>query len=334
MDWASEWVLILFFPFFLLWVSLWMHRKKYPVSLQFSSIEGFKIAGVTLIARLAKLPTVFKFLSLCIVIVALARPQKPDTQVSRSSEGIDIILALDVSASMLIEDMVPKNRLEASKKTIKEFILKRPSDRIGLVVFSGESYTRVPMTLDHPVLLDSLRQVETTKNIKMGTAIGVALANAVGRLRDSEAKSRVVIFLTDGENNSGTIDPETALDIAKRYEVKIYSIGMGVDGQTKLPDHIDLGGQKIKRYRPIFSQVNEKLLGHMATQTGGKYFRANTSEALQGVFSEIDKLEKTKMEVNVYTRYEELFPKYLYWALNFYLLYVLLEQIVWRRGPL
>ena len=204
---------------------------------------------------------------------------------------------------------------------------------MGLIVFSGESYTRIPMTLDHPVLLESLRQVETTKNIKMGTAIGVALANAVARLRDSKAESRVIIFLTDGENNSGTIDPETALDIAKGYGVKIYSIGMGVDGQTQLPDFIDMGGRKVKRYRPIFSQVNEKLLSRMAKETGGKYFRANTSRALEGVFSEIDKLETTKIEVNIYTKYKELFPQFLYLALGLYFLSVLLEQVLLRRGP-
>ena len=182
--------------------------------------------------------------------------------------------------------------------------------------------------------LQSLKEVETTRNIKMGTAIGVALANAVGRLKNSTAKSRIVIFLTDGENNSGTIDPATALDIAKGYGVTIYSIGMGKDGQAQLPIFIQNSrGQKIKRYRPIHSKVNEQLLEKMASETGGKFWRATTSKALQGVFDEINNLEKTKIEVNSYTKYAELFPRWLEWALIFYLLALFLGRTFLRRGP-
>ena len=209
--WATQWAFALLLPLFALFVWLWFQRKKIRASIQFSHIQIFKEVGIALRARLAGLPMVLKGLALIVAIIALARPQRADTKVSRNVEGIDIIVALDVSDSMLIEDMKPKNRLETSKKTIKEFVKNRVSDRIGLVVFSGESYTRVPLTLDYPILLDSLEKVETTRNIKMGTAIGVALANAVGRLRDSTAESRIIIFLTDGENNSGTIAPETAL---------------------------------------------------------------------------------------------------------------------------
>ena len=235
---------------------------------------------------------------------------------------------------MLIEDMRPENRLEASKKTIRDFIEGRNSDRIGLLVFSGESYTRVPLTLDYPLLKESLAAVETSRNIKMGTAIGVALANAVGRLKDSTAKSRVVIFLTDGENNSGTIDPETALDIAKGYNVRIYTIGMGKDGQAQLPVFIeDARGRKIKRYRPIHSKVNEELLSRLAQETGGQYFRATTTRGLESVFSEIDRMEKTKIEVNEYTKYAELFPPYLKWSMFLFFLSVLLGRTYLRRGP-
>ena len=331
--WAAQWAFILLalFPLVLIW--LWVQRGKLRASIQFSRTKMFREAGLTIRARLAKLPLILKWLALVLMVIALARPQKADTKVSRDVEGIDIIVALDVSDSMLIEDMEPENRLEASKKTIKEFVMNRISDRIGLVVFSGESYTRVPLTLDYPVLLDSLKKVETTRNIKMGTAIGVALANSVARLRDSQAESRVIIFLTDGENNSGTIAPETALDIAKGYGIKIYSIGMGLDGQTRLPIYIDIGGKRVKRYRPIHSKVNEKLLRQMANETGGKYFRANTSRALDGVFSEINRLETTKIEFHTYVKYAELFPPYVQWALGLYLLSFLLGQTIFRRGP-
>ena len=331
--WESEWWFLFLIPFVAFLVWLWFWRRERRASIQFSTVQTFKLVRGTLRSHFAKWPIFFKMASLVLVILALARPQKMDIKVNRYSEGIDIILALDISDSMLIEDMKPENRLEASKETIRNFIMKRSSDRIGLVVFSGESYTRVPMTLDHPVLLESLKKVQTSRNIKMGTAIGVALANAVGRLRDSEAKSRVIIFLTDGENNGGTIDPETALDIAKGYGVKIYSIGMGEDGQTRLPVYLNIKGKKVKRYRPIYSKVNEKLLRKMAQSTGGKYYRANTFGALEGVFSEIDKLEKTKIETNSYTRYAELFHSYLRWALALYLFSFFLEQVVLRRGP-
>ena len=307
--------------------------KKTP-SIQYSTLKMFKQGTRGLRARLAFLPMLLKIMALALAIVALARPQTADTQIKRNVEGIDIVIALDISDSMLIEDMRPENRLEASKLVIKNFIEKRISDRIGLVVFSGESFTRVPLTLDYPLLLDSLSKVTTTRNIKMGTAIGVALANAVGRLKDSTAKSRVVIFLTDGENNSGTIDPATAVDIAKGYGVKIYSIGMGRDGQAQLPVFMPgPGGKQIKRYRPMHSKVNAELLGRMAKETGGQYYRATTSDALGNVFNEIDRLEKTKIEVNEFTKYDENFPGILQLAFLAYLLSFVLGQTVLRRVP-
>lgn len=332
--WSFKWAFLLFIPFVLVLVyKIWKGSQSQPY-VQFSGVEVFKKIPRSLRSRLAGLPTGLKWLALLLVVVALARPQRADVKVKRNVEGIDIVIALDVSDSMLIEDMTPKNRLEASKKTISEFVQKRISDRIGLVVFSGESYTRVPLTLDYPLLLKSLSEVQTTRNIKMGTAIGVALANAVSRLKDSTAKSRVVVFLTDGENNSGTIDPQTAIEIAKGYGVKIYSIGMGQDGQAQLPVIVNgPGGRKLKRYRPIHSKINEELLNQMARETGGKSFRASTSQALDGVFKEINQLEKTKIEVNQYTKYAELFPSFVQWALVSYLLSLLLGQTVLRRRP-
>jgi Ca-activated chloride channel family protein len=283
-------------------------------------------------AKWAYLPEILKVLSFIFLIIALARPQEVETKEKRNVEGIDIMIALDVSDSMLIEDMKPENRLEASKLTIRKFIEKRVSDRIGLIVFSGESYTRVPLTLDYPLLLRNLSEVQTTRNIKMGTAIGVALANSAGRLKDSKAKSRIIIFLTDGENNSGTIDPITALSIAKDESIKIYSIGMGRDGQAQLPVYIEDGrGNKIKQYRPMHSQINETLLRRFADETGGRFWRATTGESLNQVFEEIDNLEKSKMEVSSFTRYNELFWNYLRWAFVFYLASFVARHSVLRR---
>jgi len=334
MIWQDTIAFLLIVPLLLILGWRWLNKKKLIPSLQFSHLNIIKSVPKTWRTRLSFLPLLLKSVAIILAIIALARPQLMSTKIKKNVEGIDIVIALDVSDSMLIEDMKPENRLEASKKTIKEFVESRISDRVGLVVFSGESYTRVPLTLDYPLFQKSLREVETTRNIKMGTAIGVALANAVGRLKDSTAKSRVVIFLTDGENNSGTIDPETAIDIAKGYGVKVYSIGMGKDGQAQLPIFVTgPGGKQIKRYRPMHSKVNEELLNKMASETGGKYYRATTSNALDAVFDDINELEKTKIEVNKFTRYDEKFVNFLRWALIIYILSSLLNASVLRRNP-
>ncbi|PIU01095.1 MAG: hypothetical protein COT74_00905 [Bdellovibrionales bacterium CG10_big_fil_rev_8_21_14_0_10_45_34] len=246
------------------------------------------------------------------LIVGLARPQVSSVTTKKNVEGIDIVFALDISDSMLIEDMNPyENRLEAAKSTIRDFIEKRFSDRMGLVVFSGEAYTRVPPTLDYKVLKQSVFEVQTQRALKLGTAIGVALANAVARLRDSEAKTRVIVLLTDGENNSGTISPETALEIAKGYSMRIYTIGVGRDGEARLPVYHERGGQRFKTYQPMHSKVNDDLLGRMAEETGGKYFRATTAGGLEEVFDSINSLEKTKIESNQFTQYEEKFAGWI-----------------------
>lgn len=334
MSFLYPWVFLLLFPL-LAWAFWQIKFKKSPnPAFQFSSANLLKLRQSSWRVRLAFLPKVLIFFSLGFLIVALARPQKAAQQVQKNVEGIDIVITLDISDSMLIEDMQPENRLEASKKTIKEFIQGRVSDRIGFVVFSGEAFTRVPLTLDYELLLRSVAEVETTRNIKMGTAIGVALANAVARIKESKAKSKVVIFLTDGENNSGTIDPQTALKIAEEHGVKIYSIGMGKDGQAQLPVYIEDGrGNKIKQYRPMHSKVNDELLGQFADRTGGRYWRATTGQGLDQVFSEINRLEKTKIDVNKFVRYEELFQKYLWYSLGVFLLAKLLEMTWLRRVP-
>lgn len=333
-EWASP-----FFFFFLLPVALlaywhYRHGKKRRPSIQFSGISRMKGLSPGLRVQLMPLPSFLKFVAAVLFVIALARPQESSTRIKRNVEGIDIMVALDISDSMLIEDMTPENRMEAAKQTIKEFIEGRISDRIGLVVFSGESYSRVPLTLDYQILLKSLKETEPSRTMKMGTAIGVALANAVGRLRESTAKSRVVILITDGENNSGTIDPETALKIAQGYNIRVYTIGMGVDGQAQLPIYTqDAFGRKVKRYQPIHSKVNDELLTKLAETTGGKYYRATTTDALKGVFSEINNLERTKIDISKFTRYTELFPKPLMAGVAFYLLSFLLGRTVLRRAP-
>lgn len=332
--WATPVAFFLLVPLVGLGVWIWVGRSRRTASLQFSNLSGFLKVHRGMRAQLSWIPLAVKCTAVVLAIVALARPQRADTKIKRNVEGIDIMIVFDISDSMLIEDMEPENRLESAKLVISNFVKGRVSDRIGLVVFAGESYTRVPMTLDYPLLLKSVAEIQPARNIKMGTAIGLALANGVSRIKDSTAKSRVIILMTDGENNSGTIDPETALEIAKGYGLKIYSIGMGRDGDAQLPVVVeDMFGRKIKSYRPIHSAVNEQLLSKMAAETGGKFWRATTGNALQGVFKEIDRLEKTNIETSQFTKYAELFPPYLRWAVISYIAAVFLGVTVFRRGP-
>ncbi len=317
-----------------IWV-LFRKKTKTP-TLQFGSVQVLKTVTPSLRTRLLNIPLILKALGVALAIFALARPQEMNTKIKKNVEGIDIVIALDISDSMLIEDMKPLNRLEAAKETIKQFISGRSSDRIGLVIFAGESFTLVPPTLDYQLILSRVDEITTAASarIKDGTALGVALANAAGRLKDSQAKSRVVIFMTDGENNSGTIDPETGLEIAKGYGIKIYSIGIGKDGPTRIPIYTrDIFGQKIKTYQPFDSTVNEDLLGRMASQTGGKYYRASKEDSLKGVFKDIDSLEKTKIDVNKFTNYTEKYPGYLVAGIILYLLGLLLGRTWLRRVP-
>lgn len=285
-------------------------------------------------ARAANLPHFLKILSLVFVVMALARPQESSTKVKKQVEGIDIVLTMDISDSMLIEDMEPVNRLESARKTMIDFVKRRASDRIGLVFFMGEAFTKVPLTLDHEVVIQALREVEPSRKMKMGTAIGVGLATGVSRIKDSTAKSRVVVLMTDGENNTGTIAPESALEIAKGFGVRVYTIGMGRDGEAQLPVYSkDIFGNSVKRYQPMHSKVNDELLDQIATETGGKYWRATSGKALEGVFSEIDRLEKSKVDINQYTRYTELFPSYLIWGIALFCLSLLLKSTVLLRLP-
>lgn len=334
MTWHSEWAFVLLLPWVGLAVYCLLFFKRRSGAFLFSDVKLLKKGATVLFPYLKYFPLLLKLSAVALMIIAMARPQLANSKEKKNAEGIDIMLVLDVSDSMLIEDMKPVNRLESAKKTIREFIAGRTSDRIGLVVFSGESYTRVPLTTDYPLLYNSINGIEISRNLKMGTAIGVALANGVARLKDSTAKSRVLILLTDGESNAGTIAPETALDIAKGYGIKIYTIGVGRDGLAQLPVvATDAFGRKIKTYQPMQSKVNDELLDQLARVTGGSYYKAVNTPSLKGVFTKIDSLEKTKVETFTFTRYEEHFEIWLLWAVGLYMASMLLGRTLLRRRP-
>lgn len=333
--WGQPLAFLLLVPWLVL--AYWLlFRNKSAASLKISSVVNFlkwKNRGRIIFLKLNQVLLLF---SLLLFITALARPQRADSQVKRTLEGLDIVIVLDISDSMLIEDMKPNNRLDSAKQTIANFVKQRMSDRIGIVIFAGEAFTLVPPTLDYQLILDRIEQITTAASarIKDGTAIGVGMASGAARLKDSQAKSRVMIFMTDGENNSGTIDPETGLEIAKGYGIKIYTIGIGRSGPTRIPLYSqDLFGNRVKRYQPFESTVNDELLGQMATVTGGKYFRASKEDSLTGVFNEINKLETTKIDDNKYVRYEEFFPDFLLAGLLLFLLSRILSLTVLRVGP-
>ena len=286
--------------------------------------------------RWASLPDFLYLLTALLTVVALARPQMANQQIKRNVQGVDIMIVLDISDSMLIEDMKPMNRLEAAKNTIAEFVKNRSTDRLGVLVFAGESFTLVPLTLDYELLLARVSEITTARQarIRDGTALGVALANGSARLKDSTAKSRIMIFLTDGENNTGTIDPETGLSVAKGYGIKIYSIGIGRDGPTRIPLYTkDVFGRDVKTYQPFESRVNDDLLSRMASETGGKYFRATQENSLGTVFSEIDRLEKTDIEINKYTKFDEKYEVWLFYAIVLAFLAFILQETLLRRLP-
>jgi Ca-activated chloride channel family protein len=251
--------------------------------------------------RLRPLLFVLRILALVALIVALARPQSSNVTESIDSEGIDIVLSIDVSGSMLAEDLRP-NRIESAKKVAIDFVDQRPTDRIGLVVFAGESFTQCPITIDHNVLKEQISNIKSGVLVD-GTAIGMGLATGVDRLRNATGKSRVLILLTDGVNNTGLIDPSTALEIAKAYKVRVYTIGVGTQGSAPYPVQTPMGMQK--QMMPV--QIDEPLMRKIATETGGKYFRATNNKSLAAIYTEINQLEKTRIDISTYKHYAELF---------------------------
>src|SRR5690606_32140551 len=270
---------------------------------------------------------VLRVLALVCLILALARPQRTDVSESIDSEGIDIVLSVDISGSMLAEDFKP-NRIEAAKATALQFIDGRPTDRIGLVIFSGESFTQCPITIDHQVLKAQLSQIKSGL-LEDGTAIGMGLSTAVDRLRHAPGESRVVILMTDGVNNTGLIDPQTALEIAKAYEVRVYTIGIGTQGEALYPVQTTFGTQK--QLQPV--QIDETLLKQIAGETGGKYYRATGNQQLEEIDKEIDRLENPQVEVSSYKRYAELFVPFAFMATAAILLKLALRYLVFKHIP-
>lgn len=334
--WGQPWAFLLLLPWCGLVYYVLIFRRQKKSALKVSHIQGFKKWQNKGNLIYQKINQILLLTSLLFFILALARPQRADSHVKRTLEGLDIVIVLDISDSMLIEDMKPLNRLESAKATISHFVKQRQSDRIGVVIFAGEAFTLVPPTLDYQLILDRVAQIKTAAeaHVKDGTAIGVGMATGAARLKDSQAKSRVMIFLTDGENNSGMIDPETGLEVAKGYGIKIYTIGIGKSGPTRIPVFgRDVFGNPVKQYQPFESTVNDELLTQMAQVTGGKYYRATAEDSLSGIFKEINSLETTKIEDNKYTSYEEFFPIFVVIGLSMFLLTRLLSLTWLKVGP-
>lgn len=284
---------------------VYRHNKSHA-SVKLSSASFFSGSGNTFRHWLRHILFAMRLAVIALVIIVISRPQDIDKWQSSTTEGIDIVLALDVSGSMLARDFSP-DRLEASKNVATEFISGRPYDRIGLTVFSGESFTQCPLTTDHAVLINLLREVKSGM-IEDGTAIGVGLATAINRIKDSDAISKVIILLTDGVNNMGSIDPMTAAGIAHTFGIRVYTIGVGSRGYADYPVQTPFG----MRYQKMQVEIDEELLKEIADLTGGRYFRAVDNTSLQQVYSEIDKLEKSKIETREHSRRDEVFMP---WAL-------------------
>ena len=320
----------LFLLLFLIPLIAWYIYKLRNVQATFkvSSTTAFngKMGGTKVHFR--HLPFLLRLVSLALIIIVIARPQSLNSSQKTKTEGIDIVMALDISGSMMAQDLKP-NRMEAAKKVASDFIADRENDRMGLVIFAGESFTQVPLTTDHGVLLNLLHEVEPGM-IEDGTAIGLGLANAVNRLKDSNSKSKVVILLTDGSNNRGQIAPLTAAELAKNYGIRVYTIGVGTRGKALFPVYNQFGQQSLQ-YMDV--DIDEKMLTEIADMTGAKYFRAVDNESLRDVYSEIDQLEKTKISVNNVTQRDELYLPYALLALGLILLELILRRTVFRSIP-
>ena len=299
-------------------------QKKQEASVRYSDMTGFEDLPRSWRVYARHLLFVLRLAAFALLIVAIARPQSSSKSEKSNVEGIDIILAQDISGSMLARDLKP-DRLEASKKVAAEFVEGRPTDRMGLVVFAGESFTQVPLTTDHGVMLNMLKELKSGM-IDDGTAIGDGLATAISRLKDSEAISKVIILLTDGMNNSGSVDPYTAAEMAKLFGIRVYTIGVGSYGTAPFPVQTVFGVQ----YQQMKVEIDEKLLVTIANSSGGKYFRANSNQKLSEIYDEIDKLERSKIEVTEFRHLHEEFYPLVALAIALLLLEFLLRKTVFR----
>jgi Ca-activated chloride channel family protein len=329
LDWrhltfAHPWffALLLLLPLMLWWEV--RNRRRANPALRLTTTSGLLHIRPSTRMQFRSILTVLRVLGFIALTTALARPQSSSVSENVDSEGIDIVMAIDVSGSMLAEDFRP-NRIEAAKKVATDFINGRPGDRIGLVIFSGESFTQCPVTIDHGVLLEQVAEIKSGVLVD-GTAIGDGLATAVDRIRNTNGKSRVVILLTDGVNNTGKVGPELALEIAKAYKVRVYTIGVGTQGNAPYPVQTPVGTQT--QMMPV--QIDEALLQKIAKETGGNYYRATGNSSLKAIYTQIDKLEKTKVEISSYKHYAELFFPFALLACACIFLEMLLRWTVFR----
>jgi Ca-activated chloride channel family protein len=314
------WLALLLIPLLVWWV--WKYYRQRP-ALAFPTWFGLESSGLNWLGRFAWLPMALRFAGLSFLIVALARPRSSETTTkTKDREGIDIVLSIDISASMLAQDLRP-NRLEALKKVAEEFVTQRPNDRIGLVLYAGESFTQTPVTSDHAVVLNRIRDIRYGL-VEDGTAIGLGLATAVNRLRTSQAKSKVIILLTDGENNRGAIDPITAAELAKTFGIRVYTIAVGTYGTAKMPVARNMRGEFIFQEVPV--SIDEELLKKIAALTNASYFRATDNQTLENIYQEISRLETSKVEEVRFYDFQELFYQ---WALAGLLM--LLCEFILRR---
>ena len=321
--------LLLIIPYIIWYV---MYRKKSEPTMRMADTFAFRYAPRSWRVTLMPILPLLRIVAYSALVIALARPQTHNSWKNQTVEGIDIMLAMDVSTSMLAEDLRP-NRIEAAKNVAAEFVSGRPNDNIGLTIFAGESFTQCPMTTDHASLLSLLQNVRTDIAarglIEDGTAIGMGLANAVSRLKDSKAKSKVVILLTDGSNNRGDISPMTAAEIAKSLGIRVYTIGVGTTGTARYP--MNYGGAT--QYVNLPVEIDEKTLKDIASATDGDFYRAKNNKELNQIYQEIDKLEKTKLNVKQFSRRYEAYQPFALAAMIALLLEILLRITVFRRIP-
>ena len=315
--------LLLLLPFLIGWYVKTNSSRTASIAVSTAAAEGLGSWKTTL----RHLPFICRIICLAAIITALAKPQLRNDQQRAEGEGIDIILCIDVSGSMTAQDFTP-NRLEAAKNVAIDFVNKRLTDRIGIVIFSGESFTQCPLTTDHSVLVSAIQNIRNGL-LEDGTAIGSGLGTSVDRLRSSKSKTKIVVLLTDGENNGGLIDPKTAKEIAKAFGVKVYTIGVGTEGMAPQPVNTPLGvvmqTQKVS--------IDEKLLNEIANETGGKYFRAKDNESLAGIYGTIDQLEKSKVEITNTIRYQDKFYPFIMLAILFLLIEFILRYLIFRKFP-
>lgn len=308
-------------------LAVWMYisRNRHQAKLSIATTNAIKSSSF--ITYVSQYLWVLKLVAISFLIVALARPRNVSvTTKNKKNKGIDIVMATDVSGSMLARDLKP-NRLEALKNVAEQFVDKRPNDRIGVVLYAGESYTKTPITSDKSIVKRTIKSIEYG-GIEDGTAIGMGLGAAVNRLKESKAKSKVIILLTDGVNTAGSVDPKLATELAKGVGIKVYTIGIGTNGMAEMPYAKDFTGKLM--FKPMEVEIDEDLLKHIAKETGGKYFRATSNTKLKGVYDEIDKLEKTEVEEFKYYNYKEMYRGLLFLALGLLILEYLLKNTLFK----